>query len=102
MKDTVKKISKNIIQILLFIIIGSAVTSLFAQVNKPANNQNKTPDEYYNEMQSKLASGWNTWNTRSVLSQVFLPECFAVNLELVNSNSGGILKEALIGRRGKM
>ena len=52
-------------------------------------------------MQRKLASGWNTWNTRSVLSHVFLPECFTVNLELNDSKSGDILKEALIGRRGK-
>ncbi len=101
MKDIVNQINKNIIQIILFIMLGSILTSLFAQVNKRANNQNKTPEEYYNEMQRKLASGWNTWNTRSVLSHVFLPECFAINLELNDSRSNGILKEALIGRRGR-
>ena len=101
MKGIVNQINKNIIQIILFVMLGSTLTSLFAQVNKRANNQNKTPEEYYNEMQRKLASGWNTWNTRSVLSHVFLPECFAVNLELNDSRSNGILKEALIGRRGR-
>ena len=34
----------------------------------------------YAELKSQLARGWNTWNTRSVLSHVLLPEGFAVNL----------------------
>jgi putative isomerase len=97
MKDIVNQLNKNIIQIILFIMLGSTLTSLFAQVN----NQNKTPEEYYNEMQRKLASGWNTWNTRSVLSHVLLPEYFTVNLELIDSGSNDVLKEALIGRRGR-
>ena len=51
-------------------------------------------------LQKKLAQGWNTWNTRSVLSQVLLPEKFSINLFLKDLKSGDILKEALIGRRG--
>ena len=39
-----------------------------------------------------------TCDTRSVLSHVLLPECFAINLQLVNHHSGDTLKEALIGR----
>jgi putative isomerase len=97
MKDIVNQLNKNIIQIILFIMLGSPLISLFAQVN----NQNKTPEEYYNEMQRNLASGWNTWNTRSVLSHVLLPEYFTVNLELNDSGSNDVLKEALIGRRGR-
>ena len=34
----------------------------------------------YQLIQDNLARGWNTWNTRSVLSHVLLPEGFAVNL----------------------
>ena len=30
--------------------------------------------EAYQEIQHRLAQGWNTWNTRSVTSQVLLPE----------------------------
>ena len=97
MKDIVNQLNKNIIQIILFIMLGSPLISLFAQVN----NQNKTPEEYYNEIQRNLASGWNTWNTRSVLSHVLLPEYFTVNLELNDSGSNDVLKEALIGRRGR-
>jgi len=50
------------------------------------------------ELNAGLTRGWNTWNTRSVLSHVLLPDCFAINLQLVNHHSGDTLKEALIGR----
>jgi putative isomerase len=53
----------------------------------------------YESMQKELAKGWNTWNTRSVLSHVLLPEGFALNLGLRDYVRGRQLKEALIGRR---
>lgn len=55
----------------------------------------------YAALQKNLAQGWNTWNTRSVLSHVLLPEGFAMNLGIKEYRQGGYLKEALIGRRGK-
>ena len=54
----------------------------------------------YEALQQRLASGWNTWNTRSVLSHVHLPEGFALNLGLREYVHRRQLKEALIGRRG--
>lgn len=47
------------------------------------------------------AVGWNTWNSRSVLSHVRMPEGFAVNLGLKTYQDGRVLTEALIGRDGK-
>lgn len=57
----------------------------------------------YEEIQAKLASGWNTWNTRSVLSYVLLPEGFSINLAFKQHYwlEEKYLKEALIGRSGK-
>lgn len=49
-------------------------------------------------LQEQLVNGWNTWNTASVLTQVLLPEGFALDLQLKDGESGDILKEALIGR----
>ena len=49
------------------------------------------------EMSNRLMHGWNTWNTRSVLSHVLLPECFSINLAL-KDQQGKILEETLIGR----
>ena len=42
----------------------------------------------YLMMQKRLARGWNTWNTNSVLSHVLLPEGFAVNFCLHGSVRG--------------
>ncbi|MDQ2720191.1 MAG: hypothetical protein M3Z26_10610 [Bacteroidota bacterium] len=75
------------------ILFGCFCISAFAQSSNPQT-------EYAN-LKNHLAAGWNTWNTRSVLSHVFLPDGFALNLELKDGKSGEILKEALIGRRGK-
>lgn len=57
----------------------------------------KTSGKEAVEMSNRLMHGWNTWNTRSVLSHVLLPECFSINLAL-KDQSGNILKETLIGR----
>jgi len=48
-----------------------------------------------------IKQGWNTWNTRSVLSHVRLPEGFAVSLGIKSYLSGHCLREALIGREAK-
>lgn len=55
----------------------------------------------YQALQRRLASGWNTWNTRSVLSHVLLPQGLAVNLGIKEYAGGYHLREALIGRFGK-
>ena len=49
-------------------------------------------------MKARLAKGWNTWDTRSVLTHVLLPEGFSINLRLVSHRSGETLKEALPAR----
>ena len=56
---------------------------------------------HYRDLQTRLAQGWNTWNTRSVCSHVLLPEAFALNLCVKHLPSQSYLKEALIGRRGE-
>ncbi len=54
----------------------------------------------YAALKQRLAAGWNTWNTRSVLSHVWLPDGIAINLGFKHYAGGDYLKEALIGRRG--
>src|SRR4028118_705404 len=55
----------------------------------------------YDALKRSLARGWNTWNTRSVLSHVLLPEGIAVNLGIKEYRERSYLKESLIGRRGE-
>ena len=52
----------------------------------------------YIDMQENLSSGWNTWNTRSFLSWVHLPEAFAVNLGIKSYVQGTHLRETLMYR----
>jgi len=48
-----------------------------------------------------LSQGWNTWNVRSVLSHVLLPDAFGISLGIKSYATGRCLREALIGRKGK-
>ena len=55
----------------------------------------------YRAIQERLATGWNTWDNRSVLRYVLLPEGLAVNLGLKRHAflEEDHLEAALIGRR---
>jgi hypothetical protein len=48
------------------------------------------PQEEYKKLQAELAAGWNTWDTRSVLTQVLLPYGAAIDLNLSNSEGDRI------------
>lgn len=52
----------------------------------------------YEEMKRSYLKGWHTWNVRSVLSHVHMPDGFAVNLAFKEYSSGHYLKETLVGR----
>jgi hypothetical protein len=84
----------------LFLIYCS--TFLLVSCNSSDTKKNSGQNEYKgNEltaMNFRLSKGWNTWNSRSVLSHVLLPKGFSVNLQLISRQSGDTLKEALIGR----
>ena len=57
----------------------------------------------YKRIQDELQKGWNTWNTRSVLQHVLLPQGFAINIAFKQHYflEEQYLREALIGRRGE-
>lgn len=59
------------------------------------------PNDCYRALQHSLATGWNTWSTRSVLSHVLLPEGIALHLGLKEYHTGQFLREALVGRFGE-
>src|SRR4028118_1888209 len=59
-----------------------------------------TPEQHYEQLQNDLTQGWNTWDTRSVLSHVHLPSGLAFRLGIKEYRDGGHLREALIGRLG--
>ena len=55
----------------------------------------------YHAIQERLQTGWNTWDSRSVLRYVLLPDGLAVNLGLKRHRylEESHLTEALIGKR---
>ena len=61
------------------------IISCLLLLNYNAYGQN-TPEERYTQMQRELAKGWNTWDTRSVLTHVLLPYGAAVDLNLMDSD----------------
>jgi hypothetical protein len=67
----------------------------------PAGAASDSPSEY-REIKTRLIQGWNTWNTRSVLTHVVLPEGFGINVAFkqVAWLDESYLRTALIGRRG--
>ena len=52
----------------------------------------------YLSMKQNLLKGWHTWNIRSVLSHVHMPDGLALNIAFKEFRSGHYLKETLIGR----
>ncbi|TCO42586.1 putative isomerase [Kribbella antiqua] len=53
----------------------------------------------YEDIQWELARGWNTWDTRSVLTQVLLPDALGLSFGLKEYYRGTSLRTAQIGRR---
>ncbi|RIQ10843.1 MGH1-like glycoside hydrolase domain-containing protein [Jiangella rhizosphaerae] len=53
----------------------------------------------YRAVQRRLARGWNTWDTRSLLSQVRLPDAVLVSLGLKEYYRGTTLRHVQLGRR---
>lgn len=57
----------------------------------------------YTQLQQRLAMGWNTWDTNSVMTQVLLPEGLAIHVGIEQRSTEGLnsfLPTALIGRQG--
>ena len=52
----------------------------------------------YKEVQSRLARGWNTWNTRNLLCWVKLPSAIALNIGVKSYCGGGHVREFFVGQ----
>ncbi len=60
--------------------------------------------EQYEQVQQRLARGWNTWDVHSVATQVLLPAGLAIHVGLKHNTTvsgDAFLGDALIGRLEK-
>lgn len=67
----------------------------------PDRNRPEPRSAQYEQVQKRLAHGWNTWDVHSVATQVLLPEGLAIHVELKHNstlNGDKFLRDALIGR----
>src|ERR1700761_5759702 len=58
----------------------------------------------YQQLQQRLAAGWNTWDVHSVTTQVLLPDGLAIHVGLKHNSTefqDAYLGDALIGRQTK-
>lgn len=67
---------------------------------KAADGGNLSPQSRFDALEYNLAKGWNTWDTRSVLTHVYLPYGFAVELSMIDSQ-GHKRGRVLVGERGE-
>lgn len=81
-----------------YLLIGLFLLGLFIYPIKAISGN--TSEELYESLQKRLASGWNTWDTRSVLTHVFLPYGFAVDLNMMDTD-GSRVRKFRIGDRAK-
>ncbi len=81
---------------LLLLIVMQLVAFQVISVNPVS------PEVKYKAVQTKLQTGWGTFNHKSVFSHVLLPEGFAMNIgiKLHHNNVDNYLKEAFISSRG--
>ncbi len=79
--------------LLLLAFLGVSAVCLGAQP------QPRSPE--YEAVQKKLATGWNTWDVHSVITQVLLPAGLAIQMGIDRRtalNGDAFLQSALIGR----
>ncbi|GAB6010653.1 MGH1-like glycoside hydrolase domain-containing protein [Viscerimonas tarda] len=69
----------NKLIVTLFFIVGVSPFMFAENVVSPA--------EKYDKIQKELATGWNTWDTRSVLTHVLLPYGSAIDLNVLGEDN---------------
>ena len=78
-----------------------------AAVSRQAAEQNAgagAVSAQYQQVQARLARGWNTWDVHSVTTQVLLPQGLAIHVGMKHNstlNGDAFLGDALIGRLDK-
>ena len=97
---------KKLTQTAALLSLATLLTTipLWAQSRIAPQPPTPPPSPQYQQLQSRLATGWNTWDVRSVTTQVLLPEGLAIHLGLQHNstlNQDAFLAEALIGRLSK-
>src|SRR5579859_2447661 len=96
--------SSTIAAVLTICIAGSHGKAQVTSHIAPDRTQPSPRSPQYQQVQQRLARGWNTWDVHSVATQVLLPEGLAIHVGLKHNstlNGEAFLGDALIGRLDK-
>ena len=75
------------------IILILLICSVMPVAGSMTRRDDLAPVRNYYRMLDSLKTGWNTWDTRSMFTQLYLPEAFSVKLALVDA--GGMVADDL-------
>lgn len=75
------------------IILTLLICSVLPVAVSRTSKDDLLPVRNYYRMLDSLKTGWNTWDTRSMFTQLYLPEAFSVKLALVDA--GGMVADDL-------
>ena len=87
---------KNKIKFLQYLCF--VVAAIFLAGCEPSPNS-KALDKKYKELSNSITLGWNTWDNRSILTQVLLPEGLAFRMIIKDTLSSDTLALAFTGNR---
>ncbi|MFW6257250.1 MAG: hypothetical protein ACOC11_00565, partial [Prolixibacteraceae bacterium] len=79
--------------LILMILCLLPIFNLSAQSNK------KDLEKHFLHVKNEILSGWNTWDSRSVLTHVLLPEGLAIVIGLEDTVTGKYQREFFTGNR---
>lgn len=67
------------------VFVATAVLLFCACENKEKSSSADYPEWEYTQIKRQLQRGWNTWDTRSIMTEVYVEEKLGVRLSLVDS-----------------
>lgn len=79
------------------IILTAYILIIVSCTHNPVPVQLSAKSSYnYLQLKKELLHGWNTWNTYSFLSHVYLPDGLSINFYLRDKKSGALLKNTFV------
>jgi putative isomerase len=93
------------LRIVSLLLIGITWSLIFISCSnetreaKVESQLSKDTEAEYQKLKTKLQTGWNTWDNRSVLTHVYLPDGLALVLGLEDTHRGNYRQEFFTGNR---
>lgn len=81
-----------------FLISAAAMVIAVACVQNPSTTKSVDLEYQFHQMNKELSTGWNSYDARSLFTEVYLPECFGVKIALEDS-MGDFVEDLRVGNK---